>query len=125
MDITPLIPKDRQVINRYGNGGFVISGVVHKGNILIASHGVFAWAVSELMHAEADSLMPLLTDAEQPEIVLIGAGKKFAPLPAALQALLRERKIAVDVMDTGAACRTYTVLLAEGRLVAAALIAVD
>jgi len=123
MDITPLIPKDRQIINRYGDGGFVINGVAHKGNILIGPEGVAPWPVASLGDVTPDSLAFLLAGA-LPEIVLAGAGMHGLPLPPALRAHFRDKGIAIDVMDTGAACRTYTVLLAEGRLVAAALIAV-
>jgi uncharacterized protein len=123
MDITPLIPKGRQIIDRYGNGGFVVSGVAHKGNMLITPQGPLAWNVTSMDDIAPESLAPLFA-GEAPEIVLIGAGVKFMPLPARLRAFFQERKVAVDAMDTGAACRTYTVLLSEGRMVAAALIAV-
>lgn len=58
------------------------------------------------------------------EILLVGCGKRLVPLAPALKAALRERGIGADPMDTGAACRTYNVLMAEGRRVAAALLAV-
>ncbi len=123
MDITPLVPKDKQVITHYGNGGFVINGVAHKDNILITPDGVAPWPVTGAGDAAPESLAPLFA-GELPEIVLIGVGAKFMPLTAGLRAFFREKNVAVDTMDTGAACRTYTVLLAEGRLVVAALIAI-
>lgn len=123
MDITPLIPKGRQVIDRYGNGGFVINGVAHKGNILLMPEQVAPWLATDMADATPESLSALFA-GEPPEIVLIGMGTRAAQLPPALRDFFRERKIAADAMDTGAACRTYTVLLAEGRMVSAALIAV-
>ncbi|TIS81776.1 MAG: hypothetical protein E5W88_32705, partial [Mesorhizobium sp.] len=56
---------------------------------------------------------------------LVGMGRDLRPLPAALRAALKEAGITSDPMSTGAAVRTYNVLLAEDRAVAAALIAVD
>ena len=122
MDITPVTPKDKLVITHYGDGGFVISGTAHKGNILIAGNSVAPWNAATLADATPESLAPLI--AHPPEILLLGMGPKFMPVPQALRAWCRERNIAVDGMDTGAACRTYDVLLNEGRIVAAALIAV-
>jgi uncharacterized protein len=58
----------------------------------------------------------------KPEIVLLGTGATFVfPDPARL-APLRDARVGVEVMDTAAACRTYNILLAEGRNVVAALI---
>ena len=69
-------------------------------------------------------MAPVLEAEPAVEILLIGTGSAMAPIPPALRALLRSRGIGCDGMDTGAACRTYNVLLAEGRRVAAVLIAV-
>jgi uncharacterized protein len=57
-------------------------------------------------------------------LLLIGCGPRMAMIPAALRASLRAKGVVIEPMDTGAACRTYNVLMAEGRLVAAALIPV-
>ncbi len=123
MDITPITPKDRLVISHYGNGGFVVNGVAHKGNILITPDRVVPWGADSIADATPESLAALFS-GEPPEIVLVGLGIQFAPLSAALRAFFREKNVAADAMDTGAACRTYSVLLTEGRMVAAALIAV-
>ena len=56
------------------------------------------------------------------QILLLGLGKATGAPPVALRAGLRATGIALEPMDTGAACRTYNVLVAEGRWVAAALI---
>ncbi len=78
------------------------------------------WPVASFKQLHTDDLTPLL--ALQPEIVLLGTGHKqhFAH-PRLLQALLAQR-IGVECMDTAAACRTYNILMAEGRKVVAALI---
>jgi len=122
MDITPLTPKGRHIISAYGNGGFVINETSHKSNILILSDRVVSWQVDDWGAATMESLQPLLQ--MPPEILLIGSGSQFMLLAPNLREWLRSQHIAVDVMDTGAACRTYNVLAGEDRRVAAALIAV-
>jgi uncharacterized protein len=69
-------------------------------------------------------LTPLITESSRAAILLVGCGKHAELLPAALRSRLRDLGIAAEAMDTGAACRTYNVLIAEDRSVAAALIAV-
>jgi uncharacterized protein len=63
--------------------------------------------------------------ALEPEIVLLGSGRGLRFPPSGLLRPLRERGIGVEVMDTGAACRTYNILVTEGRLVAAALLMIE
>jgi len=70
-----------------------------------------------------DSLAPVIARGGV-EILLLGCGRRMAMVPSALRARLKAAGIVVDAMDTGAACRTYSVLLAEGRRVAAALLPV-
>lgn len=83
-----------------------------------------AWAVTDISKLTFESLAAV-TGAEPPvEILLLGCGVRAVPVPAAVRARLKEHGIVVEPMDTGAACRTYNVLIAEGRRVAAALIAV-
>jgi uncharacterized protein len=64
----------------------------------------------------------LMLAALRPEIVLLGTGRSLRFPHPARTALLLEQGIGVEVMDTAAACRTYNVLTAEGRVVAAALL---
>ena len=122
MDITPLVPEGRQVIESYGDRGFSINGERYPGPVIVWPERVVPWAASELAAAAIDSLDPLFAAEPRIEILLIGSGAAFALAPAALRAALSVRGIAVESMDTGAACRTYNVLMAEDRRVAAALI---
>ncbi|MGB1547223.1 MAG: MTH938/NDUFAF3 family protein [Alphaproteobacteria bacterium] len=69
--------------------------------------------------------MPIVEAEETVEVLLLGTGQVTCLLPKAVRESLRAKGIAIEVMDTGAACRTYNVLATEGRLVAAALIAVE
>ncbi len=124
MEITPLIPEGRQVIESYGDGRFRVSGVPLEGSLLVLPTATFPWPVVDPAGITLDSLSPLLGADPPVEILLVGTGKRLVPLPPMLKAQLRERGIGADPMDTGAACRTYNVLMAEGRRVATALIAV-
>jgi uncharacterized protein len=121
MDVTPLIPADRQVIDSYGATSFRVSGVAYDGAILVFPDATLAWPATSMAEVTAASLAPV-TSHGAVEILLIGCGKKMVPVPRALRQTLREAGIVVDTMDTGAACRTYNILLAEDRRVAAALL---
>ena len=125
MDITPLVPKGRQLIQSYGDGGFRISGTRHEGSVWILPERTIAWPVAALAEADPETLKELIAlSAQHVRILLIGTGKTMLPLPASWRAMAREVNVAVEGMDTGAASRTYNVLLTEEREVAAALIAV-
>lgn len=125
MDITPAVATGRQVIERYGEGRFQVSGARYEGSVLVFPDRAERWPVATMGEVTADSLAPIRAAAERIDILLFGAGRSFALLPAELRRYLREVGIVVESMDTGAACRTYNVLLLEERQVAAALIAVD
>lgn len=84
-----------------------------------------AWPVDAADAVSAESLDVVFTLGESVELLLIGCGAEFGPEPAGLRAALKEAGIGLEWMDTGAACRTYNVLVGEERRVAAALIAVD
>lgn len=124
MEITPLIPEGRQVIESYGDGRFRVSGLPLQGSLLILPTATFPWSAADAAGISFESLAPLLAAVPPVEILLVGTGKRLVPLHPALKAQLREHGIGADPMDTGAACRTYNVLMAEGRRVAAALLAV-
>jgi uncharacterized protein len=118
MDLTPLGAAGRQVIERYGASGFRVSGVVYQGPLLVFPDRTMVW---EGAVPSVEGLTPVIAHGGI-ELVLIGLGRRGAPVTPALRAALKAHGIAVEAMDTGAACRTYNVLLAEDRLVAAALL---
>jgi uncharacterized protein len=120
VDITPLLAKDRQVIESYGASGFRVSGIVYDGAILVLPLATQAWPIASLNEVSPENLAPII--AAGPQILLLGCGKQMVLAPPALRQQLRAHGIVVDAMDTGAACRTYNVLLAEDRRVAAALL---
>jgi uncharacterized protein len=121
MDLTPLAPAGRQVIERYAPSGFRVSGVVYRGPVLVFPDRTVPWGTTNPAAVSWESLAPVLEHGDV-QILLLGLGCTMIPTPAALRAALRAAGIALEPMDTGAACRTYNVLVAEGRRVAAALI---
>jgi uncharacterized protein len=121
MDVTPLIPAGRQVIESYGTAGFRVSGTAHAGSILVFVDSTVPWPVERLDEVTIERLAPVLARGDI-EILLLGCGRRMMPVPGELRRQLRAGGVVLDAMDTGAACRTYNILLAEERRVAAALI---
>lgn len=115
----------RAPIDAYGNGGFRFADMSHRGSILCLPSGIHGWAPADPAALTIDDFAPLLNESDAIEILLVGMGPHLRPLPAELRKRLREVRISADPMSTGAAVRTFNVLLAEERAVAAALIAVD
>jgi len=115
----------RAPIDAYGNGGFRFADMSHKGSLLCLPSGVYGWEPADAERLVAADFERLLAEAGDVEILLVGMGRELRRLPEALRSVLRDARISADPMSTGAAVRTYNVLLAEDRAVAAALIAVD
>ena len=123
MEVTPVIAVGRQQIQAYREGGFTVAGTRHAGSVLVMPGRTLAWPVDTLAAITVDSLAPITAAEPAVEILILGCGPKFALAPASLRDALRAHGIVVEAMATPAACRTYNVLLAEDRRVAAALIA--
>ena len=121
MDLTPVATAGRQIIERYAASGFRVSGVIYHGAVLVFPDSTVPWDAASASEVTLDTLAPV-TDHGGVEILLLGLGRATSAVPAALRAALRTDGIALEAMDTGAACRTYNVLVAEDRRVAAALI---
>ena len=125
MDVTPLIPAGQQIIQAYANGHFRVSGQVYHGPIIVFTDRVIEWPTAHGADAlTLEDFTILFPESENLDVVLLGCGGKMLPIPFALRQALKERCLAVEFMDTGAACRTYNVLMAEGRRVATALMPV-
>jgi len=115
----------RAPIDAYGDGGFHFADMSHRGSILCLPSGIHGWQpVDPQALTEAD-FARLFEEAAGLDILLVGTGRDLRPLTRALKERFREAGVSADVMSTGAAVRTYNVLLAEDRSVAAALVAVD
>jgi uncharacterized protein len=118
------LPSPAQ-IDAYGNGGFRFGGMSHRGSLLCLPDGIWAWPVNNVSDLTQDALSRVFACGERLDVFLIGTGRDPWPLPERLRARFREMAISVDTMPTGAAARTYNILLAEDRRVGAGLIAVD
>ena len=114
----------RAPIDAYGNGGFRFADMSHRGSILCLPSGIYGWDKTDASDLSAGDLARVLAEAEQIEVLLVGTGAEIRPLSPQVRAALRERQVRSDPMSTGAAVRTFNVMLAESRAVAAALIAV-
>ncbi|HUI20964.1 MAG TPA: Mth938-like domain-containing protein [Methylocella sp.] len=112
-------------IEGYGAGGFRFASMSHRGSILALPSGIYAWSAISPSDISVDSLSQLFQEAPSGiEHLLIGTGLELVPLTAILFQRLRAAAIRPEPMATGAAARTYSILLGERRRVAAALLAV-
>ncbi len=125
MDITPLVPEDRQIVQSYGSGRFKVSRIEYQGSIIVLPGRTLSWDIAIHDDINIGSLAAVLEEEPRIEILLIGCGQMMQLLPRELTDTCRQKGLAVDAMDTGAACRTYNILAAEGRRVAAGLVALD
>lgn len=120
----PHLPRPA-AIEAYGSGGFRFDTMSHRGSLLCLPSGIHGWQPADPAALTLADFDKVLAEADGIEILLVGTGTDIRLLPATLRAALKEAKISADPMSTGAAVRTYNVLLAEDRAVAAALVAVD
>jgi uncharacterized protein len=107
----------RPPIDAYGSGGFRFAGMSHKGSILILPTGVYDW--------DGTSFAAVFNEKDTIEFLLLGTGKDMLRPPKPVREAFASRGLVLDFMSTGSAVRTWNVLLAEGRRVAAALTAVE
>jgi len=115
-------------IDAYGNGGFRFAGMSHRGSLLCLPTGIWASPVASACEIDETTLALALNPATPEAAVdhfLIGTGKDLLAMPAALREAFRTRHIALEAMSTGAAVRTYNILLGERRRIGALLVAVD
>ena len=123
--MTPARFPGRAPIDAYGNGGFRFADMSHRGSILALPSGIEAWAVAGVGDVTTEALARLIAEAAAIEILLVGTGDTMRPLPKESRVALETAGLFPDLMATGAAVRTFNVLLSEERAVAAALIAVE
>lgn len=109
----------------YGNGGFVLSSGIHRGSLLLLPNGPEGVELKALADIDRQTAQKVIDAAAEFDVILIGCGANIAPLPAAIRQAFDEENVPYDLMDTGAACRTFNVLLAEERRVAALLVATE
>ncbi|WP_117195655.1 Mth938-like domain-containing protein [Rhizobium terrae] len=114
----------RAPIDAYGNGGFRFADMSHRGSLLCLPSGIHGWDIQEGDPLTVQAFARVLAEAGDIEVLLVGTGRNLRPIPTDLKAALKARGIASDPMGTGAAVRTFNIMLAESRAVAAALVAV-
>lgn len=112
--------EGRQLFSGYGPGYVAVNSVRYERNVLVSPEAVVEWAVRGF-ETLAPADFAFIREA-QPEIVILGTGEtQRFPSPELARALASSGA-GVEVMDTKAACRTYNILVAEGRKVMAAVL---
>jgi uncharacterized protein len=116
----------RCAIDAYGNGGFRFASMSHRGSLIALPSGMWAWDTTS---PDALALSSLARVFDEPrggefQFLLLGTGAVQVFPSVEVRRAFIDAGIGLDVMTTGAACRTYNVLLAEGRPVGAAFLAV-
>ncbi len=126
MDMKEVRAKaDQLILTGYGPGQFRLgTDMVYTGSLLLLPDGPQNWPVDSVSALTSNDFIPVVEQKQAIDILLLGVGKSNQPLPREVRLALEAEDIHVEVMDTGAACRTFNVLIEEGRRVFAALIAV-
>ena len=122
MDVTPLLRPGQQIIQSYAGGGFRVSGQAYQGGVIVWPEETLPWSLTLFSALQISDFSSIYGHDPLPDVVLFGTGPTQQFLLPAVRQQLREKGLIIEVMDTGAACRTYNVLVAEGRRVAAALL---
>ena len=114
-------PAGRNLVSGYGEHYVAVNGVRHQASVVVAPGSLIEnWLAGGFSALTADHFASLL--ALKPAIVLLGTGARLRFPPPPLTRALADANVGCEVMDTYAACRTYNILVAEGRRVVAALI---
>lgn len=125
IQIRPAHFPGRAPIDAYGNGGFRFADMSHRGSILCLPSGIHGWDVNEGGILTIADFTKVIEQASGIGVLLFGSGSSMKLLPPDVRAALKEAGVAVDVMNTGAAVRTFNIMLSEERPVAGAFIAVE
>lgn len=114
------LTQHESYIQQYDDKQITINNVTYHETILVTEKQVIAtWPLTELKNLTTSHLSQLME--HHPDVVIIGTGKNHQPSTATLQKFFAEHKMGFEVMNTGAACRTFNILLAENRHVGAIL----
>jgi len=121
LDLNLEIPRNHLFIRSISAKGIRVGDAYYNHPFILSGQQIVAeWKVDSISDINEETLQPIF--AMQPELVLIGCGKTQGFLPPVTQALFFHRNIGYEVMITNAACRTFNLLIAEGRNVVAALL---
>ncbi len=119
MRMTEIPLEGQRPVDGYGPGGFRIDGDWREGSLILLPSGISRFDGPP----SVGNLAPVLAARGEFDVLLVGMGAEIAPLPRPVRAALEASGIGVETMSTPSACRTWNVLLAEDRRVAAALVA--
>ena len=119
----PHLPR-QALIDAHGGGGFRFAGLSHRGSLLCLPDGIWAWPVTEPAQASEETLARVFAQTGELDFFVFGTGAAPWMMPEPLRARFRAAHISLDTMTTGAAVRTYNVMLMENRRVGAGLIAI-
>ncbi len=121
MDITEDFADAKFIITGYEPGKVLINHKAYQQSLIISPESlVHPWKVTDVLHLNEDTLVSILED--QPEIMIIGTGEALILPEPKIIALFAQHQIGLETMNTSAACRTYGILIAEGRKAAAGII---
>lgn len=121
MDLTRIAPTDRQHIQKYSPVGFTVSGVQLAGPVLVFPHESLSWKADAPNNLLPKDVSAIIERAGELDLCLLGCGNRMTQVDTSVRQVLKDAGVGIEPMDTGAACRTFNVLLAEGRAVMAAL----
>lgn len=119
----PHLPR-QALIDAHGGGGFRFAGLSHRGSLLCLPDGIWAWPVTDPEQASEETLARVFAQAGELDFFVFGTGAAPWIMPEPLRARFRAAQVSLDTMTTGAAVRTYNVMLMENRRVGAGLIAI-
>ena len=117
MQLNEVVYRDAKPVDGYGPGFFRVGGQVFEGSIMVLPTGVKPWGGYD------DTETPLAVAADL-DVLFVGTGAQIAHIPAAFRTALEEAGLGVEQMDSPAACRTFNILVSEGRRVGLALLPV-
>lgn len=124
MDVTPLIKANTQVIQSYGEGQIKVSGQRYTSPIIVTPEETVLWKnVASFEDLNLKTFQKIF-EIKTLDVCLLGTGETARFLSPDLRRELKAHNLNVEIMNTGAVCRTYNVLIAEGRQIAAALLPV-
>ena len=124
LNLIPSSVNKHPLIRSYGSGGFKIDEEKYIGSLCIFRENIIPWPVNTPDEISLGTFnQEFLKDASS-QVLIIGCGEKFLSPPPKLRSELRSHNIVLEWMATGAACRTFNVLITESRDVGAALLAV-
>lgn len=111
-------PVGSNIVQSYGHAGFKVSGTQYAVPILLTERTIVEWKDPALTIASLDTLFDVIPGIE---VLIVGTGASHVPLPSELREAAKKRGVSIDGMATGAACRTYNILISEDRRVGAAI----